>query len=195
LLVNKRIQEFVLNALTIEIKNPDPRLIDLLRQVFPDAHVQVINANYVAGPRHLCAAIENAIAAVKGGYALAKRIEMEILLAITGMRSVNNAIRTAGIKREVHRYVMVLLTKVPIRKQIVLERLARLQIEVLEEIKPLSFENAVRIARILKLSDNLLSSYTTASSFEEAVERACIERASALYTRVSTAPIVRKRRE
>ncbi len=62
--------------------------------------LQVIEAKYLAGPRHAFHACNLAVTAHREKRGRASRIEIEILLYLTGKRQIGDAISLAGVKKE-----------------------------------------------------------------------------------------------
>ncbi len=71
--------------------------------------LQIIEAKYLAGSRHAFHAGNLAVTAHHGKRARANKIEVEILLYLTGKRQIGDAIDRAGVKKETKEIVALAL--------------------------------------------------------------------------------------
>ena len=71
--------------------------------------LQIIEAKYLAGPRHAFHAGNLAVTAYQEKRARANKIEVEILLYLTGKRQIADAITSAGVKRDTKEIVAIAL--------------------------------------------------------------------------------------
>ncbi len=71
--------------------------------------LQIIEAKYLAGPRHAFHAGNLAVTAYLEKRARANKIEVEILLYLTGKRQIGDAITSAGVKRDTKEIVVIAL--------------------------------------------------------------------------------------
>ena len=80
----------------VEIADPE----SLLRRLSSETHgstVQVVDARYVAGCRHLLFATLGAIHAFSVGSNISQTLAMEILLYVSGQRQIQRAIELVGV--------------------------------------------------------------------------------------------------
>lgn len=76
--------------------NPQ-KTLERLRQTFPEAQVQLVKADLIAGREHLLFAARNALQAFKGRNRRAKSLAVELLLYISCQRQISKAISVLGV--------------------------------------------------------------------------------------------------
>ncbi len=87
------------------------KALDQMQTIIEERKVplQIIEAKYLAGPRHAFHAVNLAVTACREKRARANRIEVEILLYLTGRRQIGDAINYAGVKRKTKEIVVLAL--------------------------------------------------------------------------------------
>ena len=79
-------------------KVKDPRVsLRRLRDAFPNAEIQLMRADRIAGPEHLWFAAKNAVKAFSQKYRRSRSLAMEMLLYASCQRQISKAIEMLGV--------------------------------------------------------------------------------------------------
>lgn len=77
------------------------------RQNFPTVSVQVVDLERVPGRRYLTLAIVNAVKSFHSKQAIAHSLSMELLLYVSGVRQINDALRRVGMRADTRKVVAI----------------------------------------------------------------------------------------
>ena len=99
--------DYMLNGYHISITgvqrimhNPG-KLVDMLRAQHSNVSIQALNANSVYGEEHVRGVLRIALEAEKRKIMLTNRCETELLIRLTGTNQIAEAIRRAGLKKDI----------------------------------------------------------------------------------------------
>jgi tRNA threonylcarbamoyladenosine modification (KEOPS) complex Cgi121 subunit/molybdopterin converting factor small subunit len=80
----------------------DPgKLVDMIRSQHNNVSIQAVDANAVYGEEHVLGVLRIALEAEKRNIMLTNRCEMELLIRLAGTDQISEAIRRAGLKKDV----------------------------------------------------------------------------------------------
>jgi tRNA threonylcarbamoyladenosine modification (KEOPS) complex Cgi121 subunit/molybdopterin converting factor small subunit len=80
----------------------DPgKLVDMLRAQHSSVSIQAVNANAVYGEKHVRGVLRIALEAEKRKIMLTNRCETELLIRLTGTNQIAEAIRRAGLEKDI----------------------------------------------------------------------------------------------
>ncbi|MEM1586554.1 MAG: KEOPS complex subunit Cgi121 [Candidatus Bathyarchaeia archaeon] len=85
--------------------------LNMIRAKFRGCHIQILDADYVAGFEHIFFASLNALKAFKAGYNISKSLPIEILLFASGQDQIKNAIELLGVKETTQNIVVVIVAE------------------------------------------------------------------------------------
>ncbi len=111
--------------------------------------VALLNPENIAGPLHLVAAAENALNAWRGGYAVAKMLDVEIIRFASGQRQISRALETFGLHDDILPSVAVVVLGTD--EQHITEWLSGLKRQIGPEIQPPFSADWSRIRRVMSL--------------------------------------------
>ena len=77
------------------------KLVDMLRAQHSNVSIQALNANSVYGEEHVRGVLRIALEADKRKIMLTNRCETELLIRLTGTNQIAEAIRRAGLKKDI----------------------------------------------------------------------------------------------
>ena len=100
----------ILGFRAAKVNDPKASLAEL-RGSFPNAEVQLLRADRVAGSEHLAFAVRNALKAFSQKYKRSRTIAMEILLYASCQRQISKAIQTLGVTAQTGDIAMVAVSK------------------------------------------------------------------------------------
>lgn len=143
-------------------------------------HVQILDADYIAGFEHIFFAVLNALKTFKAGYNISRSIPIEILLFASGQDQIKRAIEVLGVKETTRNVVLVIVAE---GRNEALSALGSI-IEALEweadqSVIEMSDEKIRRIIDAFKISPAELEA-SMRGSLEGAVKNVLIERAALL---------------
>ncbi|MCX8171162.1 MAG: KEOPS complex subunit Cgi121 [Candidatus Bathyarchaeota archaeon] len=93
----------------VAVKDVDD-LFNLIGSGSKTSHVQVLDAELVAGFEHVYFAVLNALKAFKSGINISKNLSIEILLFASGQDQIRRAIEILGVKRTTKKIVVVIVS-------------------------------------------------------------------------------------
>jgi tRNA threonylcarbamoyladenosine modification (KEOPS) complex Cgi121 subunit/molybdopterin converting factor small subunit len=80
----------------------DPgKLVDMIRSQHNDVSIQAVDANAVYGEEHMLGVLRIALEAEKRNIMITNRCEIELLIRLAGTDQISEAIRRAGLKKDV----------------------------------------------------------------------------------------------
>jgi len=80
----------------------DPgKLVDMIRSQHSNVSIQAVDANAVYGEEHVLGVLRIALEAEKRNIMLTNRCEIELLIRLAGTDQISEAIRRAGLKKDV----------------------------------------------------------------------------------------------
>lgn len=85
-------------------------LIKLIRDEVKDATIQLFDADFIAGKKHLLYAALNALNAFEQGRSISESLEVEMLLYASGQRQISKAIEMIGLKQGTSRIAVAFIT-------------------------------------------------------------------------------------
>ena len=93
-------------------KVKDPRVaLARLRDAFPNAEIQLMRADRIAGPEHLSFAAKNAVKAFSQKYRRSRSLAMEMLLYASCQRQISRAIEMLGVTPQTKEIAVTAMSK------------------------------------------------------------------------------------
>ncbi|RLI11464.1 hypothetical protein DRO35_04975 [Candidatus Bathyarchaeota archaeon] len=94
------------------VKVSDPKvLLDRIRET-STAHIQIFDADMIAGFDHIYFSVLNALRAFNSGKRISENLAVEILLYASGQHQIRKAIEMLGVKPSSTRILVVVLSKI-----------------------------------------------------------------------------------
>ncbi|MEM3737141.1 MAG: KEOPS complex subunit Cgi121 [Candidatus Bathyarchaeia archaeon] len=111
--LNKRLERegksYIVSCL-VEVKAVDPdALIRVVRERLEGLDVQLLDAEVIAGRRHIEFALLNALYALDHGYNISKSLAVEIMLYASTQRQIQKAVELIGVKAETRAIASILI--------------------------------------------------------------------------------------
>ena len=94
----------------VRVKNVDTFLGEV-EEKFPGAIFQFLNAQFVAGPRHLVFATINALSALKTGVNISRSLAVECLLYASAQNQIKSALEIIGIYPTTSEIALIVVTE------------------------------------------------------------------------------------
>ena len=157
--------------------------LNRIRKSLPNAKIQLFDADYIAGAKHLLFATLNALKAFKQGRNISENLMVECLLYASGQRQISRAIEMLGIRSSTSRIaVLMLLSKREDVKKY--EKEASKLINGIRDERVLDIKEEDKIERLMEVFGiTTLELDTIRNSDEEiadAIVKAIIERSAIL---------------
>lgn len=143
--------------------------------------LQIIEAKYLAGPRHAFHAGYLALTAQSEKRARANKIEIEMLLYITGKRQIGEAIRDAGVKSGTTEIAVIALGPSEKALRGTLDEVARtLQGEEDDNLLEITALKKRSLQRLFEITDEELALVSETTSWRESLLKCVMERGAML---------------
>jgi tRNA threonylcarbamoyladenosine modification (KEOPS) complex Cgi121 subunit len=143
--------------------------------------LQIIEAKYLAGPRHAFHAGNLAVTAFHEKRARANRIEVEILLYITGKRQIGEAITSAGVRKETKQIAIIALGSSETAVQMAVEDLRKtLHAEPDDNLLEISRTKRRSLQELFEITDQELGLVTRNGDWKEGILKCVMERGAML---------------
>lgn len=143
--------------------------------------LQIMEAKYLASPRHAFHAGNLAVAAHREKRARAKRIEVEILLYLTGKRQIGDAISSVGVKKNTKEIVAIALGPSENLVQTAIKDLKK-TLQAQSDTKLLQISGAKRtsLQRLFGITDDEIALMTRDGDWKESMLKCVMERGAML---------------
>jgi tRNA threonylcarbamoyladenosine modification (KEOPS) complex Cgi121 subunit len=143
--------------------------------------LQIIEAKYLAGPRHAFHAGNLAVTAHREKRARANRIEVEILLYLTGRRQIGDAIAMAGVKEDTKEIVALALGSSEDAIQTAVEELSKiLHAEPDADLLEISKAKRSSLQELFGITNGELALMTRNGDWKQAMLKCVMERGAML---------------
>ncbi len=143
--------------------------------------LQIIEAKYLGGPRHAFHAGNLAVTAHREKRARANRIEVEILLFLTGKRQIGDAINSAGLKKDTKEIVALALGSSENAVQAAVKDLCKtLHAESDDKLLEISRAKRISLQELFEISDDELALMTRDGDWREGMLKCIMERGAML---------------
>lgn len=165
----------------VKIKDIDD-LFNSIGSRLKSSHIQILDANLIAGFEHIYFAVLNALKAFETGINISKNLEIEILLFASGQDQIKRAIEVLGVKQSSHKIAVVIVSDS--REQALSTLNAISEIvggEPDHSVIDLNKEKIPAIINAFKISREEIES-SMRDSIEDAIKNVLIERAALLVT-------------
>lgn len=129
--------------------------------------LQFLDSSLVAGHDHLFSAAQNALNAWRGGYSVARSLDVEILRYASGQNQIGVAMDTMGIKETTQFVAAVIVAE---DEEKVKDQFSRILEQLGPEVDPSFVPNEVKIKSIMKhfeVTEAELATITTSDSQDE----------------------------
>ncbi|RJS84283.1 hypothetical protein CW706_04380 [Candidatus Bathyarchaeota archaeon] len=164
------------------VKVSDPKvLLDRVRET-STAHIQIFDADMIAGFDHIYFSVLNALRAFNSGRRISENLAVEILLYASGQHQIRKAIEMLGVKPSSTRILVVALSKI---KDNALQAILRFS-EIVEgeksdDVVKITDEKFEALKEAFEISDAELDA-ALRKSRREALTSVLIERTALLVT-------------
>lgn len=157
-------------------------ILNTIRANSKDSHVQILDADYVAGFEHLFFAVLNAVKSFKAGYNISRSLPIEILLFASGQDQIRKAIDLLGIKETTQNIVLLIVAENRDKAILTLNSIKNaLGWKVDQGVIEMTDEKIQRIIGTFKISPLELEA-SMRGSLKDAIRNVLIERAAILVT-------------
>jgi KEOPS complex subunit Cgi121 len=164
----------------VRIKNIDE--LFNLRKNNKKCRIQFFKAKFIAGYDHLYFAILNALKTFDNGMNISKKLEIEILLFISGQHQIKKAIQLLGIEPNSHQVVLMIIADNKEDANKMFDKINEIiQAKYDDDVINLSKDKIKDIMIAYKL-DNLEIGSTLRKSKNEAITSLLIEKGALLAT-------------
>ncbi len=168
-----------------EVKIKDVRILfGHIHEKIKGSHVQLFDANLVAGWEHLYFAALNALRAFKTGLNISKDLVIETLLYASGQDQIRKAVEIFGIKPSSSHIAVLIVAGTKTEADETLKIISNLlQGEICDEVLNLDEEKIEAIKKLFNISDMEVEAASRGESLEKSLVNLVIEHAALLAAR------------
>lgn len=157
-------------------------VLNMIRANSGSSHIQILDADYIAGFEHIFFAVLNALKAFYSGYNISKSVPIEILLYASGQDQIKRAIEILGVKEGTCNVVLVMVAERRDEALLALNSIMNaLRWEADQSVIELTDEKIQPIISAFKISPLEIEA-SMRGSLKDAVKNVLIERAALLVT-------------
>ncbi|MHA1740940.1 MAG: KEOPS complex subunit Cgi121 [Candidatus Thorarchaeota archaeon] len=166
-----------------EMRLGTTQIVSIAKELASDVlAIQFLNPVPIAGHIHLLSAVQNALNAWFGGYAISRSLDVEIVVYASAQRQISRALEWFGVRDDMkHVAVIVVGSADAVRN--VLNRLRETIGSELTDPFPLSEERYAQIASVFDISPSEVETIASGTSLTErfeALARCVVSRVSML---------------
>ena len=164
------------------VKVSDPKvLLDRVRET-STAHIQIFDADMIAGFDHIYFSVLNALRAFNSGKRISENLAVEILLYASGQHQIRKAIEMLGVKPSSTRILVVVLSKIRDNALQAMLRFSEIvEGEKSDDVVKITDEKFEALKEAFEISDAELDA-ALRKSRREALTSVLIERTALLVT-------------
>jgi len=164
------------------VKISDPKaLLDKVREASA-AHIQIFDADMIAGFNHIYFSVLNALNAFNSGNRISENLAVEALLYASGQHQIRKAIEMLGVKSSSTRILVVVLSKIKDDALQAMHRVSEIvEGEQSDDVVEITDEKFEALKAAFEISDAELEA-TLRKSRNEALTSVLIERSALLIT-------------
>ncbi len=170
-------------GLQIETPPKIDTVLDELQRIIKERKVslQIVEAKYICGPRHAFHAGNLAVTAHNEKRARANKIEIELLLYLTGKRQIGEAIKSAGVKRGTRELAVIGLGPSQKAVQGAVNEVAKaLRGQPDDKLLEVSKAKRSSLQKLFEISDEELALVTGSGDWKEGILKCVMERGAML---------------
>ncbi|MEM1515605.1 MAG: KEOPS complex subunit Cgi121 [Candidatus Bathyarchaeia archaeon] len=165
----------------VKIDNVDS-VLNIIRTNSGGSHIQILDADYIAGFEHIFFAVLNALKAFNSGYNITKSVAMEILLFASAQDQIKKAIEILGVKERTRNVALVIVAEKRDEALLALNSITNaLGWEADQNVIELTDEKIQSIISTFKISPLEIEA-SMRGSLKNAIKNVIIERAALLVT-------------
>lgn len=170
-------------GLQIETPLKIDKVLDDLQTIIKERKVplQIVEAKYISGPRHAFHAGNLAVTAHNEKRARANRIEIELLLYLTGKRQIGEAIKSAGVKKGTREIAVIGLGPSKMAVQDAVTEVAKtLHGQPDDKLLEVSKAKQSWLQKLFEISDDELTLVTGNGDWKDGILKCVMERGAML---------------
>ncbi len=159
------------------------KVLDDLQRIIKERKVplQIVEVKYISGPRHAFHAGNLAVNAHNEKRSRANRIEIELLLYLTGRRQIGEAIKSAGVKKGTREIAVIGLGPSEKAVQGAVNEVAKtLRGKPADKLLEISKSKQSSLQKLFDISDDELALVTGTGDWKDGVLKCVMERGAML---------------